>query len=139
MPTYSFISPHQRMQIRSYYESNMIDLSVVPAVNFRHFRFRLADGSFYKVRYKIHDSRGLREHLIRKAPLDVYYSVACWLNPHLLGSRVQKDILKNVMISCDLVFDIDVGGEIKTLEDARQQTITLHLSLIHISEPTRPY
>jgi len=98
----------------------------VPTVNFRHFRFRLADGSFYKVRYKIHNSRDLREHLTRKAPLDVYYSTACWLNPHLLGSRVQKDILKNVMISCDLVFDIDIGGEIRTLEDARQQTVALH-------------
>lgn len=118
--------PYLRSQIRSYYESNMIDLSVVPAVNFRHFRFRLADGSFYKVRYKIHDSRSLREHLVRKVPLDVYYSIACWLNPHLLGSRIEKDILKNVMISCDLIFDIDIGGEIKTLENARQQTIALN-------------
>jgi hypothetical protein len=104
----------------------MIDLSVVPAVKFRHFRFRLADGSFYKVRRKIHDSKDLHEHLARKSPLDVYYSTACWLNPHLLGSRVEKDILKNVMISCDLVFDIDLGGEIKKLEDARQQTNALH-------------
>jgi hypothetical protein len=30
------------------------------------------------------------------------------------------------MISCDLVFDIDIGGEIKTLEDARQHAVTLH-------------
>jgi len=29
------------------------------------------------------------------------------------------------MISCDLAFDIDVGGEIRTLEDARLQTIAL--------------
>jgi hypothetical protein len=43
----------------------------------------------------------------------------------LLGSRTEKDILKNVMISCDLAFDIDVSGEIKTLEDARGQTIAL--------------
>ena len=126
MPTYSAISFYLRSQIRSYYETNIIDLSMVPAVNFRHFRFRLADGSFYKIRYKIHGSKDLGIHLVKKAPLDVYYSTACWLNPHLLGSRVEKDILKNVMISCDLVFDIDINGEIKTLEDARQQTLVLN-------------
>jgi hypothetical protein len=55
----------------------------------------------------------------------VYYSTACWLNPHILGSRVEKDILKNLMISCDLAFDIDRGGKLK-LEDARQQAIRLN-------------
>jgi len=122
----SVLSPFLRSQIKSYYKSNPTDLAMVPAVNFRHFRFRLADGSFYKVKRKIHNPKDLREHLVRKAPLDVYYSTACWLNPHLLGSRVEKDVLKNVMISCDLAFDIDFGGEIKTLEDARLQVIALN-------------
>jgi len=123
--TDSILSPSLRSQIKSYYNSCPIDLAVVPQVNFRHFRFRLADGSFYKVDRKIRDLGDLREHLTRKVPTDVYYSTACWLNPHLLGSRTDKDILKNVMISCDLAFDIDVSGEIKTLEDARQQSIAL--------------
>jgi DNA primase catalytic subunit len=114
-----------RSRIKSYYKSNQTDLAVVSAVNFRHFRFRLADGTFYKVRRKVRDSRDLREHLVRKAPLDVYYSTACWLNPHLLGSRVEKDILRNIMISCDLAFDIDFGEKVKTLEDARLQVIAL--------------
>jgi len=122
----SVLSPFLRSQIKSYYESNLIDLTVIPAVNFRHFRFRLLDGSFYKVRRKIHNSEALLEHLVRKAPVDVYYSVACWLNPHLLTSRVEKDVLKNVIISCDLAFDIDYGEKMRTLEDARQQTITLN-------------
>jgi len=123
--TDSILSPSLRSQIKSYYNSCPIDLAVVPQVNFRHFRFRLADGSFYKVDRKIRDLGDLREHLTRKVPTDVYYSTACWLNPNLLGSRTDKDILKNVMISCDLAFDIDVSGEIKTLEDARQQSIAL--------------
>jgi hypothetical protein len=55
----------------------------------------------------------------------VYYSTACWLNPHVLGSRVEKDVLKNLMISCDLAFDIDRGGKFK-LEDTRQQAIKLN-------------
>ena len=123
----SVCSPLMRSQIRSYYKQNPTDLTAVPAVNFRHFRFRLADGSFYKVNRKIRDLSGLREQLVKKAPLDVYYSTACWLNPHLLGSRVEKDVLKNVMISCDLAFDIDYGeAKIKTLEDAKQQTILLN-------------
>jgi len=124
-PMDAVFSPSLRHRIKSYYKSNPIDLTVISAVNFRHFRFRLMDGSFYKVKRKIHSSRDLQEYLIREAPLDVFYSTACWLNPHLLGSRVEKDILKNVMISCDLAFDIDLGGEIK-LEDARKQTIALN-------------
>lgn len=121
----SGFSPLLRSQIKSYYESNPVDLATISPVKFRHFRFRLEDTSFYKVKCKIRDSRDLREHLVKKAPLDVYYSTACWLNPHILGSRVEKDILKNLMISCDLAFDIDRGGKLK-LEDARQQAIRMN-------------
>ncbi len=125
IPMDSVFSPLLRSQIKFYYKSNPIDLGVVSPLKFRHFRFRLEDGSFYKVKCKIRNSKGLREYLVRKAPLDVYYSTACWLNPHALGSRVEKDVLKNLMISCDLVFDIDCGGEIE-LEDTRQQAIAMN-------------
>jgi DNA primase catalytic subunit len=118
-----------RSQIKSYYKSNPIDLTLTPRLSFRHFRFRLEDGSFYKVKSKIRVPTDLREYLVRKAPLDVYYSTACWLNPHLLGSRIEKDVLKNLMISCDLAFDIDCGGKIG-LEDARQQAIAINEFLI---------
>jgi DNA primase catalytic subunit len=121
----SGFSPLLRSQIKSYYKSNPVDLATTPPVKFRHFRFRLEDTSFYKVKCKIRDSRDLREHLVKKAPLDVYYSTACWLNPHILGSRVEKDVLKNLIISCDLAFDIDRGGKLK-LEDARQQAIRMN-------------
>ena len=121
----SVFSPPLRSQIKSYYKSNPVDLATTSPVKFRHFRFRLEDTSFYKVKCKIRDSRDLREHLIKKAPLDVYYSTACWLNPHILGSRVEKDVLKNLMISCDLAFDIDRGGKLK-LEDTRQQAIRMN-------------
>jgi DNA primase catalytic subunit len=123
--TDSILSSSVISQIKSYYKFCPIDLTVVPQVNFRHFRFRLVDGSFYKVDRKIRDLKDLREHLVMEAPTDVYYSTACWLNPHLLGSRTEKDILKNVMISCDLAFDIDVSREIRTLDDARLQALAL--------------
>jgi hypothetical protein len=120
------ISPELLSRIKSYYRSCPPSLALVPSIKFRHFRFRLSDGSFYKIKRKIRTSQALQEYLIRKAPLDVYYSTACWLNPHLLGSRVEKNILKNVMISCDLVFDIDIGEKIKTLEHARRQSLALN-------------
>ena len=112
-------------QIKAYYERSTIDLSVVPRVNFRHFRFRLADGMFFKVRRRIREWRDLREQLVNVVPFDVFYSTACWLNPHQLGSRIEKDILKNIMISCDLAFDVDVDAETKSLENARKQVIML--------------
>lgn len=112
--------------IRSYYRSILIDLTSIPGLNFRHFRFRLPNGSFYKVKRKIHDSSDFRETLIENEPLDVYYSTASWLNPHLIASKLDKDILKNVMISCDLAFDIDVNEDIKTLEDARVQAVAIN-------------
>jgi DNA primase catalytic subunit len=118
-------TPPLRSQIKSYYKSNLVDLAVISSVKFRHFRFRLEDGSFHKIKCKIRDSQDLRERLVKKAPLDVYYSIACWLNPHVLGSRVEKNVLKNLMISCDLAFDIDRGGKLK-LEDTRQQAIRIN-------------
>jgi DNA primase catalytic subunit len=112
--------------IKSHYRDNLIDLTSISALNFRHFRFRLPNGYFYKVKRKIRDSSDLREALIENEPLDVYYSVATWLNPHLLASKLDKDILKNVILSCDLAFDIDVNEEIESLEDARSQAVALN-------------
>ena len=112
-------------QLKAYYQSNTIYLSVVPRVNFRHFRFRLADGMFLKVTRRIRNWEDLREQLANTAPFDVYYSTACWLNPHQLGSKVGKDLLKNIMISCDLSFDIDIDAELENLEDARKQAVML--------------
>jgi len=112
--------------IRSYYRTNLIDLTSIPGLNFRHFRFRLPNGHFYKVKRKIRDSSDFRESLIENEPLDVYYSTATWLNPHLIASKLDKDILKNVMLSCDLAFDIDVNKDIKTLEVARLQAVAIN-------------
>jgi DNA primase catalytic subunit len=112
--------------IRSYYRSFLIDLTSIPGLNFRHFRFRLPNGSFYKVKRKIRNSSDFRETLIENEPLDVYYSTASWLNPHLIATKLDKDILKNVILSCDLAFDIDVNEDIKTLEDARLQAVAIN-------------
>jgi len=111
--------------LKRFYESNLIDLKPLPEVKFRHFRLRLLDGSFYKIKHKVNDSGDLRDFLIENTPLDVYYSTSTWLNPHLIASRLDKDILKNIYLGCDLSFDIDVSNKIKTLEDAQQEAIAL--------------
>jgi len=112
--------------LKKYYKSNLIDLKPLTDVRFRHFRLRLLDGSFYKIRHKIHNSEDLRDCLTLNTPLDVYYSTATWLNPHLIASRLDKDILKNIYISCDLSFDIDVSDKIKTLHEAKEQAIAVN-------------
>ncbi|MCX6655527.1 MAG: hypothetical protein NTY03_10475 [Candidatus Bathyarchaeota archaeon] len=113
-------------QIKSFYKSNIIDLKLIPEVKFRHFRFRLLDGYFYKVKRKIRNSADLQECLAEVTPLDVYYSTACWLNPHLISSKLDKDILKNIYISCDLSFDIDVSNKVNNLGEAKHQAIAVN-------------
>ncbi len=111
--------------LKYYYQSNLVDLKPIPNVKFRHFRLRLLDGTFHKIKHKIHNSEDLRESLTDYIPLDVYYSTATWLNPHLIASRLDKDILKNIFIACDLSFDIDISNKIKTLADAKMQALML--------------
>jgi DNA primase catalytic subunit len=113
-------------QIESFYKSNIIDLQLIPEVKFRHFRFRLLDGYFYKVKRKIRNSADLQKCLAEVTPLDVYYSTACWLNPHLISSKLDKDILKNIYISCDLSFDIDVSNKVNNLGEAKHQAIAVN-------------
>jgi len=112
--------------LSQYYRSNPIDLQLLTDLKFRHFRLRLLDGSFYKIKHKIHNSADLLESLADYTPLDVYYSTATWLNPHLIASRLDKDILKNVYLACDLSFDIDISNKIKTLGEAKEQAIALN-------------
>ena len=111
--------------LRGVYSLNQPDLSKITDVKFRHFRFRMPDGAFQKVKRKIHNEGELQEELAEAGPLDVYYSTSCWLNPHLLAARSEKDVLKNILISSDLSFDIDVNEEVKDLDDARRQALAL--------------
>jgi DNA primase catalytic subunit len=108
-----------------YYKNNIINLEPLTGLNFRHFRYRLPDGYFYKVKEKIRNSENFKKSLIENEPLDVYYSTASWLNPHIIGSKLDNDLLKNVMLSCDLAFDIDVNQDLHTIEETRLQAIAL--------------
>ena len=93
--------------IRKYYKEAVLDLSPITDVKHRHFRFRLRSGRFLKVQDKIRDEDALKRWLIRYSPLDVYYSVSTWLNPEILGPRVNTPLLANILIYSDIAFDID--------------------------------
>ena len=118
-------SPKILKEIQNYYRNNPVDLGAISELKFRHFRFRLPNGSFYKIKRKITNAQDLMPYLIEYSPLDVYYSTACWLNPHMIASKLDKDILRNIMLSCDLSFDIDVNKDIKNLEEARLNAVEL--------------
>jgi DNA primase catalytic subunit len=112
--------------LKLYYNLNLLDLKPIPDLKFRHFRLRLLDGYFYKVKRKLRNSEDLRKCLVDNTPLDVYYSTATWLNPHLIASRLDSNILRNIYLSCDLSFDIDVSNKIKTLTEAKTQAIAIN-------------
>jgi DNA primase catalytic subunit len=112
--------------LKLYYNSNLLDLKPIPDLKFRHFRLRLLDGYFYKIKRKLRTSEDLRKCLTDNTPLDVYYSTATWLNPHLIASRLDSNILRNIYLSCDLSFDIDVSNKIKTLTEAKTQAIMIN-------------
>ena len=94
-------------ELRRYYKECDLDLSSITDLRFRHFRFLLPNGRFRKIPDRITDPEKLRRWLVRYAPLDVYYSVSCWLAPERLGSKEKTPLSDNVLIYSDLIFDID--------------------------------
>lgn len=113
-------------QVRQFYRTARLDLSCLSDLPHRHFRLFLDNGHFLKIDERIRDERRLRKWLVRFAPNDVYYSVSCWLNPEVLGSRYGTPLTSNIILSSDLVFDIDRSPfSLHNLEDARKDTIRL--------------
>ena len=93
----------------------------IPNVRFRHFRFRV-DGRFKKIKERVRTADQLKEQLVRHAPQDAYYTTSCFLTPEKLGPKALKTAM---FLYNDLVFDLDVGEELGTLEDVRKQTLSL--------------
>ena len=112
--------------IRHFYRTAPPDLSCLSDLPHRHFRLFLPNGRFLKVDQRIRDAARLQSWLVRFAPRDVYYSVSCWLNPELLGSRYGTPLTNNIFLSSDLVFDIDRSPfTLHNLEDAKNDTLRL--------------
>jgi DNA primase catalytic subunit len=112
--------------IQQFYRTAQLDLNCLSDLPHRHFRLFLNNGRFLKIDERIRDETRLRKWLVRFAPNDVYYSVSCWLNPEVLGSRYGTPLTSNIILSSDLVFDIDRSPfSIHNLEDAKKDTIRL--------------
>ncbi|MFA4860250.1 hypothetical protein [Methanoregula sp.] len=112
--------------IRHFYQTAPLDLSCLSDLPHRHFRLFLQNGRFLKIDERVRDEMRLRKWLVRFAPSDVYYSVSCWLNPERLGSRYGTPLSSNILISSDLVFDIDRSPfTVRNLESAKDDTIRL--------------
>jgi hypothetical protein len=85
----------------------------------------LPNGKFFKVPDIIRSTPDLREWILKKKPLDVYYSTACFLAPDKVGSRTEK-ISENLFLYADLVFDIDFEPFcVRNIERARLQALKL--------------
>ncbi|MFX1250652.1 MAG: hypothetical protein ACFFCZ_03475 [Promethearchaeota archaeon] len=63
--------------------------------------------------------------IIKRKPLDVYYSTSCWLAPHKVGAK-SNIASQNLFLFSDLVFDIDENHfSVRNIEKARRETIRL--------------
>ncbi len=119
--------------LRDYYKSTPPDLSAISDLGFRHFRFRRRDNRFMKVDRKVYSSTSLQRLLVRYLPADAYYTSSCWLNPHILGPRDEEDLLGNLFIKGDVVFDIDEKPfNASNIEKARKKAAELYGRLLDL-------
>lgn len=79
---------------------------------FRQYRFRIRDNVFMKVKAKIRNAKELKALIEQYKPIDVYQTVAWWLNPNTLGpKRIKKAgyrILNNFFLGSDYIMDFDL-------------------------------
>ena len=111
---------------RTYYQHNLPDLLSITDLPHRHFRILLPRGTFLKLEARIRSEEVLRKWLVRYRPIDVYYSTSCWLVPENLGRRERTPLSDNILLSSDIVFDIDRSPfSPENIELARQDTTKL--------------
>ncbi|MHA2250660.1 MAG: hypothetical protein ACXAD7_09865 [Candidatus Kariarchaeaceae archaeon] len=102
---------YSQKRITKYYSELPENNTIITDFKFRHFRFKLPSGAFKKIPYKINSISKLKKWIKRYPPLDIYYSVARYLNPHLVGI---KGIDDPMFLNMDLVFDIDDPFDLQT-------------------------
>lgn len=111
---------------RLFYQQTLPDLSAITDLPHRHFRILLPRGTFLKLQDQVRSEEVLQKWLVRYRPSDVYYSTSCWLVPQNLGRRERTPLADNIILSSDIVFDIDRSPFSATnLELARQDTLRL--------------
>ncbi|MFX0181740.1 MAG: DNA primase small subunit domain-containing protein [Candidatus Hodarchaeota archaeon] len=111
--------------LREYYKTNPVDLSFLTNCSWRQFRFVLPTGRFWKLPHQISSNRSFNKWILKRKPLDVYYSTSCWLAPTNVGPK-SEILSENLFLFSDLAFDIDGKNyRKKSLEKARKETIKL--------------
>lgn len=114
-----------------FYNNNPPHVSHITDINRRHFRMVLPNGRFLKIPDVIRTGKDLQKWLLRLAPIDVYYSTACWLDPTNIKPRPKKrtdDLSRSgILLSHDIVFDIDISPLTRSnLDSARLDTLKLY-------------
>lgn len=105
-----------RSEIREYYEDAELWLPEDPSRRVYRFRKLNAEGEvhFIRLRDRITSESKLRQHLLALTPIDVYFSVSCWLNPTKTSIKTyrkeadgRKHLDKNGFMYSDVVLDQD--------------------------------
>lgn len=105
-----------RERIRDYYRE--ADLWLPENSSWRVFRARKIqpDGrvKFVRIKDRIEHESDLRKHMLSLTPLDVYFTVSCFLNPTKTGGKTyaqehdgRRHIDKNHFLFSDVVVDMD--------------------------------
>lgn len=126
-------------KIISFYKSDEFEPEPPLSLNWRHFRFKLYDGCWKKVPYRITTVEALKKWIIKLKGCDIYYSTSMWLNPHRISSKGKSgtyEVADNLLLGNDLVFDIDAPEPIciETLEEARKATLAVYDEMVRHKE-----
>ena len=104
-------------------------------VGFRHLRGKRFDGRWVKSRHRVRTLHAVAQWAAQEGIIDLYYSVATWMNPHKLGPRGTSGtwrVAHNCPYSHDLVFDIDAKHPITDAGLEAARAIAGHLAaLLH--------
>jgi len=125
--------------IYQYYLSEDFTPELPVDFKFKHFRFKLADGSWRKVKERISNIDDLKKQIIKIGALDIYYSTAYWLNPHKVSTKKGPRhymVADNVIFGQDLIFDVDAEEPLtdKGLDLARKSANNIYEGMKNYSD-----
>jgi DNA primase catalytic subunit len=117
-------TPINPQEIYRYYASDSFKPVLPYDVSHRHFRFKLADGSWRKCKRVIRSEEELQCSIVKMGGVDIYYSTSRWLMPHRISAKGDSGtyfVANNCLLGNDLTFDIDAPAyTLKGLDLARK-------------------